>query len=279
MLHKYDLKIKSIYENTKGTYYDIFMNGKYFNNVEAPYEHNCESCHAFLSCPYAFFTKTSNSINNDCLANYGYKNNILLYFLISDCLVLSLARFFIGAYVENIAVFILVSTIGALLAFPISFICKNIIIYLKRRSLYHKLLEKEKRNSELSQYSEKQIKDLKKLATSYNWGENTNQSLQQCINILEELLQQKANNQIIDLNIVSYIFEALLPNIMNILIQYSAFIDAEQVTAKNTKKLDDTLTAFLEYLNLQKNKFISKRTKFAKKNFENSTSKFVKELY
>ena len=148
MLNKYNLKIKKINKEDSGeTSYDIFINGRDFNNVKAIHNKcNCKKCpNKFISrCPYYLDPEKNFTIKNDCIYRYfSIINRVFpgIYIFIPVCELIVFLQYF--SIIGSIFADLLLSAILVLLFW----LYAHISVYAKRRLLYSSLLKKEKREN------------------------------------------------------------------------------------------------------------------------------------
>lgn len=277
----------SIYNWSLSNHLTVEINSEEFENIPAPYRWDCKNCNFRFSCQYRYYNRTIRKY--DCMAKQATIYNIFSIFSAIVLLIFSASIWYTMPWLNALAII----GIGTLIMYIICYIIEDIVSYFWNYTFYNTVKKLDEKNKEIEALNEskkiqeekeriealpyhKQIENSINLVNNFNCLLKNNdfvsckKHLNQCKSILNEIITiLKENNDYYPR--VKSLFEIELPELYNLLVQYSAITNANCVDKEINSILNNTIENFLCYLKDQKTTVILANEDLAKISFKASS--------
>lgn len=270
------IKVKERYNRSIITKYDIEINNRTFQKVNALYPQICEECHYSKNCPFYFSEKRTLTLTPNCKGSLVQSlPNILsivieaiillIYLVLEESLFLAIIIAVIFHVIRSVIM-------KAILFFEYRILIKSLYKQNKKEDSLtdsNESKKEEKKQESLNIFKEKisQIQDIQK---EFDF-KSCNGLIKKIIKSLKEIVEilEKNNTS----SKVYYLFEIELPEITNMLSEYAKLIKANCVDSEVEEILTETLKNFKHHVKkIKKETILNSNEDIIKMKFKASAS-------
>lgn len=246
------IKVKERYNRSIITKYDIEINNRTFQKVNALYPQICDECPYTKDCPFYFSEEMTYTLTPNCKGSLGKSIPYILSMVIEAILLIVIAleeSLFLAIIISVIFHVIRSVIMKAILFLEYSVIIKSLYKQNKKEDLTaitdsNESKKEEKKQESLNIFKEKisQIQDIQK---EFDF-KSCNGLIKKIIKSLKEIVKilEKNNTS----SKVYYLFEIELPEITNMLSEYAKLIKANCVDSEVEEILTETLKNFKHHV-------------------------------
>ena len=239
------IKVKERYNRSIITKYDIEINNRTFQKVNAPYLQICDECPYTTDCPFYFSEERTSTLTPNCMGSLVQSLPYILSIIIEAIL------FIVIVLEESLFLAIIISVIFHV----IRYVIMKVILFLE----YSVIIKQNKKEDSLTAITDsnkskkeeslnifkKKISQIQDIQKEFDF-KSCNGLIKKIIKSLKEFVEllEKTNQSSKDY----YLFEIELTEITNMLSEYTKLIKANCVDSEVEEILTETLKNFKHHV-------------------------------